>query len=207
MPSARDRFRGHIAGVGTTSGTRIVVGRWLSSPLSVATGGAFADVMVERADGHRILLAPSGEVAEYVRSTYTFDEVRLEPVDLTVDRSMWTVTTPSLRLVLTVGGRLPLGWLLRAVPAPVATSPTWCRLIAPLAPLLVTGVQTMGTARQGRREYYGATDLRAVTSAAGLLDGQQLGSLAPIDPPCRFGFSSTPPWPSVTTVTTTVEHL
>lgn len=205
--ASRDRFQGHIAGVGTTSGTRLVVGRWHSSPLSADTGGAFADMMVERADGHRILLAPSDEVAEYVSSTYTFDEVRVEPVVVTVDGTVWTVTTPSLRLVLTVGGRLPLGWLLRAVPAPVATSPAWCRLIAPVAPLLVTGVQTMGTARQGRREYYGATDLRAVTSTAGLLDGQQLGSLAPIDPPCRFGFSSAPPWPSVTTVTTTVEHL
>lgn len=206
MRGVRDRFEGHIAGVGTTSGTRLVVGRWLTSPLSTATGGAFADVMVERADGHRILLAPSPEVADYVTSTYSFDEVRVEPVAVEVDAGVWRVATRSLRLVLTVGGRLPLGWLLRAVPTPVATSPTWSRLVAPVAPRLVKGVRTVGTAREGRREYYGATDLRAVTSAAGLLDGEALGSLAPIDPPCRFGFSSTPPWPSVTTVTTTVEH-
>lgn len=207
MRHPRDRFEGHIAGIGTTSGTRLVVGRWLTSPLSAQTGGAFADVMVERADGHRILLAPSDEVADYVTSTYSFDEVRVEPVSVDSEGSMWRVATPSLRLVCTVGGRRPLGWLLRAVPRPVATSPTWSRLVAPLAPRLVKGVQTVGTALEGRREYYGATDLRAVTSASGILDGEQLGSLAPIDPPCRFGFSSTPPWPSVTSVTTTVEHL
>src|SRR5690606_39583710 len=40
------RFRGRIAGWGTASGTRVVVGRWDASPF-----GAFADVMVERPDG------------------------------------------------------------------------------------------------------------------------------------------------------------
>lgn len=38
-------FRGHIAGVGTSEGTRLVLGRWRQSPL-----GALADVMVERPD-------------------------------------------------------------------------------------------------------------------------------------------------------------
>src|SRR4051794_37547125 len=47
-------FDGWIAGVGTREGTRAVLGRWSSSPW-----GAFADVMVERPDGHRILLAPT----------------------------------------------------------------------------------------------------------------------------------------------------
>lgn len=207
MRRARDRFEGHIAGVGTTSGTRLVVGRWTRSPLETGPEGAFADVMVERADGHRILLAPSEEVADYVTSTYSFDEVRVEPVTAEVEDTVWRVRTPSLRLVLTVGSRLPVGWLLWLVPDRVATSPAWSRLVAPVAARLVPGVRTVGTALQGRREYYGATDLLAVTSAAGVLDGAHLGSLAPIDPPCRFGFSSTPPWPSVTTVTTTVEHL
>jgi len=37
------------------------------------------------------------------------------------------------------------------------------------------------------------------------LDGVDLGELALVDPPCRFGFSSTPRSPSVTSVVTTVE--
>ena len=55
------RFRGAIAGVGSTSGVRVVVGRWDESPY-----GAFADVMVETVSGHRVLLAPTAEVADFV---------------------------------------------------------------------------------------------------------------------------------------------
>ncbi len=72
------RFRGRIAGWGTASGTRVVVGRWDASPF-----GAFADVMVERPDGERLLLAPSRPVAELVASTYRFDRVVLVPVVVT----------------------------------------------------------------------------------------------------------------------------
>ncbi len=79
---ARQRFRGRIAGVGSTSGTRVVVGWWHESPF-----GPFADVMVETAAGHRVLLAPTPEVAELVATTYTFDEVRLEPVTVTTHLS------------------------------------------------------------------------------------------------------------------------
>jgi hypothetical protein len=42
----RERFEGQIAGLGSTSGMRVVVGHWARSPF-----GAFADAMVERADG------------------------------------------------------------------------------------------------------------------------------------------------------------
>jgi hypothetical protein len=51
---SRLRFSGAIAGAGSSSGVRLVVGRWLDSPL-----GAFADVMVQDAAGNRTLLAPS----------------------------------------------------------------------------------------------------------------------------------------------------
>ena len=181
---------------------RLVVGRWEESPF-----GAFTDVMVERADGHRILLAPSPQIEGYVTRTYSFDETRIEPVTLRRPGGRWEVSAPSLRLSFTVGGRHPVGWLLRSVPAPVAAHPLWCRAIGPIAALIVPGVRTVGTALEGRREYYGATDLCRVTSVSGELDGEPLGTLAAIDPPCRFGFSSTPPWPSVTTVTTTIDHL
>ena len=51
-----DRFEGHIAGIGTTSGTRLVIGRWDTSPF-----GSFTDVMLEDAAGRRTLLAPGQE--------------------------------------------------------------------------------------------------------------------------------------------------
>jgi hypothetical protein len=195
----RDRFRGSIVGVGSTSGVRVVLGRWHTTPL-----GPFADVMVETGAGHRILLAPSQVVADYVTATYSFDEVRIEPVAVTQQGDRWSVTSDSLSLDVTVGPRMPLGWLLRAVPPPLGASPLWARVVAPVARVVMPGVRTVGTALEGRREFYGATDLRRVTAMRATLDGRDLGALADIDPPCRFGFSSTPRTPSVTTVVTTV---
>ncbi len=186
--------------MGSSSGTRVVVGWWHESPF-----GVFADAMVERADGHRLLLAPSDEVADLVATTYTFDEVRVEP--LVAEESAgsgWHVASPSLTLDLGVGGRTGLGRLLRLAPARLAGSPGFATMADPVARVVLRGVRTRGVARAGRREYYGATDVRAVTSMTGALDGVDLGSLSPVDPPCRFGFSSTPRRPSVTDVVTTI---
>ena len=197
MPA--QRFHGQIAGVGSASGVRVVVGSWQRTPL-----GSFGDAMVETAGGHRVLVAPSAEVAAFIEATYVFDEVRLEPIAVTSGRSRWHVESPSLSLDLTVGGRLPLGRVLRAVPVRVASSPVWATAVDPVARVALRGVRTRGTALAGRREYYGATDLHAVTALEGVFEGESLGTLAPVDPPCRFGFSSTPARPSVTTVVTTV---
>lgn len=196
----RDRFDGQIAGVGTTSGLRAVVGHWAEGPW-----GAFADVMVETADGHRVLLAPDERTADFVAATYTFDETRIEPVAVTQEADRWRVETPSLSLGFTVGRRTLLGGLLRAVPDRVGTSPAWCAVTDPFARLLMRGVRTRGTAGGDRREWYGATDVRRIVDATGSWEGGDLGSLAAVDPPCRFGFSSTPRTPSVTRVVTTVE--
>lgn len=189
------RFRGAIAGVGTTSGVRVVVGRWGASPF-----GAFADAMVETAAGHRVLLAPTSEVADLVASTYSFDEVRIEPITV----NGWALRSPSLELDITVGGRTALGRLLRLVPQRLAESPAWCTVTDPVARVVLRGVRTRGSAGQGRREWYGATDAHAVTAARGTFEGADLGGLAPVEPPPRFGFSSTPRRPSVTRVVTTV---
>ncbi|PKW26774.1 hypothetical protein [Phycicoccus duodecadis] len=219
----RRRFRGRIAGVGSTSGVRVVVGWWFETPF-----GPFADVMVEGPDGHRVLLAPSEQVAELVSTTYAFDEVRLEPVTVAgaplsppmpqpsgphphgspasskIPPRSWSVETPSLSLALDVGVRTPLGRMLVLVPRPVATSPAFATLADPVARVAMRGVRTRGVARAGRREYYGATDVRAVIGMHGTFDGVELGALAPVDPPCRFGFSSTPRRPSVTEVATSI---
>ena len=197
----RSRFRGAIAGAGSTFGTRLVVGHWPESPF-----GPFTDVMVETAAGHRVLLAPSREVADFVAATYTFDEVRVEPVHAEVSPRTWRVASTSLSLVLDVGGRTALGRLLRTVPWRLASAPLWCTVTDPVARVVLRGVRTRGSAGGGRREWYGATDAHAVTGLDGTFDGEALGTLAPVDPPARFGFSSTPRRPVVTTVVTTVEQ-
>ena len=96
--------------------------------------------------------------------------------------------------------------MLALVPARLATAPAWCAVTDPVARLALRGVRTRGTAGRDRREWYGATSVRAVTSLQGTWRGADLGSLTAVDPPCRFGFSSTPRRPSVTALVTTVER-
>ena len=197
----RERFTGRIAGVGSTSGVRVVVGRWDHGPW-----GPFADVMLEDASGHRVLLAPDEQVREFVAATYSFDEQVIEPVSVTDTADGWKVSTPSLSLRLVVGGRTPLGTALGVVPFRLATAPAWCGLVDPVARVALRGVRTRGTAGGDRREWYGATTVVAVTGIEGEWRGADLGALASVDPPCRFGFSSTPKRPSVTSVVTTIER-
>jgi len=195
----RFRFHGHIAGVGSASGVRIVVGRWVDSPL-----GTFGDAMVERADGHRILLAPDAGVAQFVAATYSFDEIRMEPFAITGDDDAWHVRSDSLHLDLAVGRPTVLGRLLSLVPSSVATAPWWCALTNVVARVVLRGVRTRGSIGT-RREWYGATGNRVITGASGTFDGVDLGQLQRVAPQPQFGFSSTPPRPSVTDVVTTVE--
>lgn len=197
----RERFAGRIAGVGSTSGVRIVVGRWDDGPW-----GSFTDVMVEDAAGHRVLLAPGERVRDFVAATYSFDEHVLEPVSVEDTADGWQVSTPSLSLRLVTGGRTPLGAALGLVPARVATAPAWCAVADPIARVVLRGVRTRGTAGGGRQEWYGATSMLAVTAIDGEWRGTDLGELAPVAPPCQFGFSSTPKRPSVTSVVTTIER-
>ena len=198
--AGRSRFLGQIAGVGSTSGVRIVVGNWADSPL-----GSFADAMVELPGGHRILLAPSGAVANFIAATYSFDEIRVEPFDLTEQGSTWSIRSASLHLDFEVGSRTWLGALLRLVPQGLAHAPRWISLIDLIARVVLRGVRVAGETKNGRKEWYGATDNRVVTSLAGTFDGRDLGVLSKVEPSPRFGFSSTPPRPSVTRICTTVE--
>jgi hypothetical protein len=193
-------FTGHIAGFGTTSGVRMVVGSWLEAPF-----GRFADVMVETADGERILLAPSTEVAEFVSATYTFDRVELGPVAAAIVPDGFSVSAPGLDVSGRLGRPAPFDWLLRLVPPRIATAPTWLRAIDPAAARLVPGVRTAGSAGNGRREYYGVRGTRRIASVDGVFRGAFLGGLAPLEPPVRFGFSSAPPLPQLVSVTTTID--
>jgi hypothetical protein len=192
-------FTGHIAGVGTGAGVRMVIGSWSESPF-----GRFADVMVEAADGERTLLAPTGEIAEFVSTTYTFDRTELGPIVAAHDDDQLTVTAPELEVTATLGGPAQFDRLLRLVPAPLATAPAWLRLIDPVASRLVKGVRTAGSAGHGRREFYGVRGTRRITAIEGTFRGAEFGGLAPLDPPVRFGFSSAPATPQLVSVTTTI---
>jgi hypothetical protein len=193
------RFRGRILGAGTTSGVRLVVGTWRSSPF-----GPFTDVFVELPDGQTVLLAPDEVVAAYVSGTYRFDAVRV--VDVTARRTSTGLDVEAGPLVarFRVGSITPLGRLLRIVPRSVATHPAWLGAIDPVARVLVPGAATAGTAGGGRREYYGVTGAHAVLGVRGTWAGEDLGMLTRLDPPVRFGFASMPADPQVADVETTI---
>jgi hypothetical protein len=192
-------FDGHIAGIGTGSGLRAVVGIWDSSPF-----GPFADVMVQEPSGHRLLLAPTQDLADFISSTYNFDEIRVVGVSARLEHPALKVDAGPLAISARFGGRTLLGRTLRAVPRPLAVHPRWLRAVSPVAGLLSGGSRTAGTAGSGRREFYGVSDLHAVASAVVHWKGADAGPLAPIAPAVTFGFSSVPPRPSLAQVRTTI---
>jgi hypothetical protein len=193
----RLRFSGTITGLGTASGRRVVIGHWPTSPF-----GPFADVMVEDRAGHRTLLAPTQEIADFVSATYSFDEVRVVPV--TVEGT--SVVAGPLTVRLTSGRRTALGRLLRAVPAPLARQTWWATALDPLARSALRGVRTRVTAKEGDREWYAARDQHAITDAVVTWDGVDCGGLTDVVPPVRFGLGSTPSRPSVVLLDSVVER-
>jgi hypothetical protein len=207
------RFDGWIAGTGTASGTRIVLGHWERSPF-----GAFSDVMLEHADGERLLLAPSRETADFVSSTYAFDTVRVVAVDARFEGNVWSVAAGPLNLRFTTRRRGALGWLLHLVPGALAGRPAWAGLTDLPARLLLPGVRTRGRAGAGarpgtrpggrpRRQWYGARDLLPIGTVSAVFDGVDLGGMAPVAPAVRFGFASAPRRPAVARIITTVEPV
>lgn len=196
----RWRFDGEIAAFGTTTGHRVVVGRWPVSPF-----GPVSDVMLEAPDGTRLLIAPSEEVARFVASTYRFDSVEVKPVAVIRQPGRLEVAAGQLQAAMIVGQRSWLGLLLRAVPRPVATAPAWAALVDPLARAMLPGVRTRGSAAGGRREWYGARDLHLLVSVSASWRGTDLGAMTDVFPPVRFGFGSAPRRPSVVRLTTTVQ--
>lgn len=197
-----DRFEGHIAGLGSQPGLRIVVGIWKRSPM-----GAFTDVMVQQPDGERILLAPNELVAEYVNSTYWFDDVVVTPIDSRLSASKLELQAGPLALTADIGQQTLLGRTLSALPGRLAEHPVWLRAISPFAAALVPGVRTSGTAGQGRREYYGVRSLHRITGITGSWKDTPLGYLTPVTPAVTFSFSSVPATPAIARVVTSIEQL
>src|SRR4051812_37913456 len=118
------RFEGEICGFGTASGTRVVIGRWLSSPF-----GPFVDVMVEQPGGHRCLLAPSADLVEYIGAVYEFDETIVTDVIVRRAGDTLGVDAGPLDADVSIGTRDALGWMLRCIPRRIASSVVWATVI------------------------------------------------------------------------------
>jgi hypothetical protein len=201
-PKERVQFTGWIAGVGTASGHRVVVGHWHRSPYWVVT-----DAMVEDPAGHRTLYAPTPQLAEFLAAAYRFHDVQIGPCRARRSGSCWTVRAGLLQLSLTIGRRHLLSWLLWAMPATLARTTWWVGLLDLPARRLLPGVRTRGRTRDGRRQWYGAHDLHPIIAASATLDGRDLGTLRAVRPPVGFGFGSVPQRPSLVDVSTMIEAV
>jgi hypothetical protein len=193
-------FDGHIAGIGTGSGLRAVVGLWTRSPF-----GPFTDAMVQLPSGHRILLAPTVEAGDFISAVYNFDETRIVALASAQEAGQLVVDAGPLRIRARIGARTRLGAAVRLVPRTVAVHPRWLRAVSPVAARIVPGVRTSGAAKGDRREYYGVTDLHRIDSANVTWDGDDAGPLSAVRPAVSFGFSSVPLEPGLARVRTTIE--
>jgi hypothetical protein len=198
----REQFTGCIAGLGTASGHRVVIGHWARSPYGVVT-----DVMVEDPVGHRTLYAPTRQLAAFLTASYRFDQVQVVPCRARRSGPDWTVQAGPLQVSFTTGRRNLLGWLLLAIPDAVARRPWWVGLLDLPARRLLPGVRTRGHTQDGRRQWYGAQDLRAIIAVDATLEGRGLGALRAVRPPVGFGFGSVPSRPSLVHLTTTIEAV
>ena len=192
------RMEGTIAGCGFASGDRFVAGIWERGPL-----GAMDDLMWARPDGTRVLLAADQRIASYVGGVYRFDHVEVVGFDV-------RESTP-LRLRLRAGPveldleacRGPRIFALR--PKALRRARWWIRLedlaLRPLVGRLLLkgarGVRGYGVSPSGVREWYAIDSYSPVIQAKGTNAGRDLGEMAPLDPPVRFGFSEFPARPAL----------
>jgi hypothetical protein len=159
--------------------------------------------MVEHPDGRRVLVAPSVDLADFVGGVYAFHNTVV--CDVFTERSPGHLhfSGGPLTADVTIGKRDALGWALRCVP-PVPRHE--CRLGAIGGPS-----RPRDDARRANIRAHGdrPRDLRRhrpspCDRGAGDVGQPGLGPLADIDPPVRFGFSSTPIRPSIVAVATTI---
>ena len=191
-------FDGHIAGIGTESGLRAVVGLWQQSPF-----GPFADAMVELPSGHRILLAPTAEVGDFIAEVYNFDETRV--VDVAASRSghELRVDAGPLRIRAAVGARTSLGAL------PGWSPGRWPCIRGGCGPSARSQPGSARGPHRGRREGRAAGVLRRHRPAPHRLGERRLGRRrrrAPGSHPARrhVRLQQRPPEPSLARVRTTV---
>lgn len=200
------RFDGSILGASFGDGYTLVFGRWFDSPF-----GPFADLMLRRPDGRRVLIAPRGDVARFVDRHYRFDEVRHAPVSVERTDDHVVATADDVRLELDIGPRGALGWLLRARPRPLRTLDAWNAIedavFRPLvAPLLGggAGIHARGTTRAGARQRYAIHDLLPARARARIGDADLGPAIVPTWE-AGFGASEFPGMPALVRVTSFIE--
>jgi len=183
----RFEMEGVIGATGFASGDRVVIGHWLRSPL-----GAMDDVMWAEPDGTRVLYAPDDRAATFITAVYGFDRVEIVPVVIDQDADGLHVRAGRRELHLHGGRGVPIPWRRR---------PAWITrwIEGPIARAALH-VRTYGESPTGVHEWYRSDRWTPLRDASASVDGRDLGAMADVSPPCRFGFSEAPRRPSMTAV-------
>lgn len=200
-------FEGAITGCAFDSGHAVVLGTWARSPL-----GKVIDVMWRHPGGHRVLLAPRQDVADYISSLYAFDEVRVVPISGGIRGADVVVDAEPLELRARVAPPDWRSWLFALRPRVARRSRRWIeledRLARPFVGRLLgggDGVRAAGVAPGGQREWYGADDWRALSAARLRIDGVDQGAMRPLPTPFGVGLSGFPTAPASVRLGTLVE--
>lgn len=183
---------GVIVSAGFASGDRVVVGDWWRSPIGPTT-----DVMWAAPDASRTLYAPDERTAAFVSGVYEFDHVVVAPFEVRRRRRSIEVTIGDRRVAFDAhrGIRIPFrrpAWFTRFVEGPIAR--------------VLMGVVMYGTSPTGVREWYRADRWAPLRVARAIVGDRDLGSMSPVDPPARFGFSEPPRRPSWVDVRPLLEY-
>lgn len=195
--TARVRLEGVIAAAGFASGDRFVIGAWERGPL-----GPMTDVMWQRSDDRRILVASSAAVADFVGSIYRFEETRVdESLSCEVTSARLRLRSTELEIDLVAARPMRL-FSLR--PKRLRRSAAWVRiedaLFRPIVARLIRGaegVRTFGVTPGGQKEWYPIDAYQRVIHGRAVAAGRSLGDLKPVAPPVTFGFSAFPAQPAL----------
>ena len=177
-----DIFEGRITSSGFDTGDRIVVGSWKLSPF-----GEFSDIMWAKPDGQRVLIAPSKEIADYISAMYSFDKILIQEISTIENDRTLTLNCESMKL--------NFSWS-KGLRIPIKRSLLFIATVELFIARIFFSTKTHGITRNGRKEWYAIDRLSKLKSAQAQIADQDLGQMAPIEAPCKFGFSEAPKKPS-----------
>ncbi len=174
-------FKGRVISSGFLTGDMVVIGDWDNSP-----HGHFTNLMWAKPDGTRVLIAPSQELADFVSSLYSFEEVMVSRLEIKRTDKSIEVSCDLGRVYMEWGITLPLPFY----------RPRWfiASFEAPFARLLF-GTKTHGITMNGRKEWYHVRGLSRMKSVELNLDGRSSNQMTGMAPSACFGFSNPPRMP------------
>ena len=147
-------------------------------------------------NGNRTLLSPSEKHAEYVSSLYSFEEIRIVPVDVKIDGKSISVKADAFSVYMSWGFRFPL-------PFP---RPLWfISSVENFFAKTLFGTRTHGIANNGREEWYSIRSISWLKGASAIVSGDNLGAMSSRTESSCFGFSEPPIRPAAVSLSSIIE--